>query len=84
MRRGILYLVGVMDWPTRKVLVWRGSNAMDVEFCMEALEEALARFDRPEIDQYGPRQPVRLTTVHRCAAGSWGEYFDGWAGSLDG
>ena len=49
MRRGFLYLVAVMDWSTRKVLSWRVSNTMDVEFCVEALEEALARFGRPEI-----------------------------------
>jgi putative transposase len=40
MRRGFLYLVAVMDWSTRKVLSWRVSNTMDVEFCIEALEEA--------------------------------------------
>jgi putative transposase len=38
-----------MDWATRKVLSWRVSNTLDVEFCLEALEEALARFGRPEI-----------------------------------
>ena len=43
MRRGFLYLVAVMDWATRKVLSWRVSNTMDVEFCLEALEEALGR-----------------------------------------
>lgn len=49
MRRGSLYLVAVMDWASRKVLAWRVSNTMDVEFCLEALEEAMARFGRPEI-----------------------------------
>ena len=49
MWRGFLYLVTVMDWSTRKVLSWRVSNTMNVEFCIEALEEALARFGRPEI-----------------------------------
>jgi putative transposase len=49
MRRGFLFLVAVMDWATRKVLSWRLSNTLDVEFCLEALEEALARFGRPEI-----------------------------------
>jgi len=49
MRRGFLYLVAVMDWSTRKVLAWRVSNTMDVRFCVEALQEALARFGRPEI-----------------------------------
>jgi putative transposase len=49
MRRGFLYLVAIMDWATRKVLAWRVSNTMDVGFCVEALEEALARYGKPEI-----------------------------------
>jgi putative transposase len=49
MRRGFLYLVAVMDWTSRKVLSWRVSNTMDVAFCLEALEEALERFGKPEI-----------------------------------
>jgi putative transposase len=47
--RGFLYLVAVMDWASRAVLAWRLSNTMDVSFCLAALEEALARFGRPEI-----------------------------------
>lgn len=49
MRRGFLYLVAIMDWATRKMLAWRLSNTMDAWFCVTALEEALARFGRPEI-----------------------------------
>jgi putative transposase len=47
--RGFLYLVAVMDWASRAVLAWRLSNTMDVSFCVSALEDALARFGRPEI-----------------------------------
>jgi putative transposase len=47
--RGFLYLVAVMDWASRAVLAWRLSNTMDVSFCVSALEEAQARFGRPEI-----------------------------------
>jgi putative transposase len=47
--RGYLYLVAVIDWASRAVLSWRLSNTMDVSFCVAALEEALARFGRPEI-----------------------------------
>jgi putative transposase len=47
--RGFLYLVAVMDWASRAVLAWRLSNTLDVSFCVSALEEALARFGRPEI-----------------------------------
>ena len=49
MQRGFLYLVAVMDWASRKVLSWRVSNTMDADFCIEALEEALERFGKPEI-----------------------------------
>jgi len=49
MRRGFLYLVAIMDWFSRKVLAWRLSNTMDAEFCVTALEEAVARFGKPEI-----------------------------------
>ena len=49
MRRGFLYLVAIMDWHSRRVLSWWLSNTMDVTFCTEALEEALARHGTPEI-----------------------------------
>jgi len=48
-RRGFLDVVAVMDWATRKVLAWRLSNTMDVEFCIATLEEASAHYGRPEI-----------------------------------
>jgi putative transposase len=48
-RHGFLYLVAIMDWATRKVLAWRLSNTMHASFCVEALEEALARHGPPEI-----------------------------------
>ena len=70
MRRGFLYLVAIMDWATRKVLAWRVSNTMDVEFCLEALEEALARFGKPEIfntDQGSQFTSPRFTGVLRDA-----------------
>ncbi len=47
--RGFLYLVAIMDWATRHVLAWRLSNTMDARFCVEALNEALARNGKPEI-----------------------------------
>ena len=47
--RGFLYLVAIMDWASRAVLAWRLSNSMDVAFCVSALEEALARFGKPDI-----------------------------------
>ena len=38
-----------MNWATRKVLTWRLSNTLDASFCVEALEEAIARYGKPEI-----------------------------------
>ena len=70
MRRGFLYLVAVMDWSTRKVLAWRVSNTMDVAFCVEVLQEALARFGRPEIfntDQGSQFTSTDFTDVLRGA-----------------
>lgn len=49
MPKGFLYLVAVMDWHSRKVLSWRLSNTLHADFCVEALEEALARYGRPAI-----------------------------------
>lgn len=49
MAKGFLYLVAVMDWHSRKVLSWRLSNTMDTGFCLEALEEAIARYGVPEM-----------------------------------
>jgi putative transposase len=49
MARGFVYLVAIIDWFSRKVLAWRLSNSMAADFCVEALEEALAKFGGPEI-----------------------------------
>src|ERR1700720_3366416 len=49
MARGFLYLVVIMDWVSRTVLAWRLSNTLGADFCVDALEEALARYGRPEI-----------------------------------
>lgn len=49
MARGFVYFVGVMDWATRKILSWRLSNTLTADFCVAALEEAIARFGCPEI-----------------------------------
>ena len=49
MRRGFVYLVAIMDWATRKVLAHRVSISMSTDFCVEALDEAIAKYGRPEI-----------------------------------
>jgi putative transposase len=49
MARGFVYLAAVLDWFSRRVLSWRLSITLEADFCIEAVEEALARHDAPEI-----------------------------------
>ncbi len=49
MARGFVYLAAVVDWFSRKVLSWRVSISLDTSFCIEAVEEALARHGKPAI-----------------------------------
>src|ERR1700693_3816005 len=49
MAHGFVYLAAVMDWFSRRVLAWRVSITMEVDFCLDAVDEALARHGRPEI-----------------------------------
>lgn len=49
MAHGFIYLVAIIDWCSRRVLAWRVSNSLEPNFCVEALEEALARYGCPEI-----------------------------------
>jgi len=65
-KRGFLYLVAIMDWQSRKVLSWRLSNTMETQFCIEALEEALARHGVPGIfntDQGSQFTSLEFTAV---------------------
>ncbi len=59
LRRGFLYLTAILDWYSRYVLAWRLSNSLDGDFCLEALDEALARA-RPEI--FNSDQGVQFTS----------------------
>jgi len=61
MSRGFIYLAAVIDWFSRKVLAWRLSITMDVSFCLEALEEALGKYGRPEI--FNTDQGSQFTSV---------------------
>ncbi len=49
MARGFVYLAAVVDWATRRVLSHRVSITMEADFCVEALEEAIAKYGKPEI-----------------------------------
>ena len=68
MARGFVYLVAIVDWATRKILTWRLSNTLTADFCVDALEEALTRYGRPEIfntDQGSQFTSLAFTSVLR-------------------
>lgn len=70
MRKGFLYLVAIMDWYSRKVLSWRLSNSLDTEFCVAALQEALAQYGKPAIfntDQGSQFTSLEFTQVLKDA-----------------
>ena len=61
MARGFVYLVAIIDWFSRRVLAWRVSITLDADFCIEALEEALARFGKPNI--FNTDQGSQFTSI---------------------
>jgi len=66
MAKGFLYLVAVMDWFSRYVLSWRLSTSLHADFCVDALEEALDCYGKPEIfntDQGAQFTSEAFTTV---------------------
>ena len=66
MARGFLYLTVVMDWCTRRILAWRLSNTMEASFCVDAVEEALAKYGCPRIfntDQGSQFTSTEFTSV---------------------
>ena len=54
-------MVAIVDWYSRKVLAWRLSNTLDSRFCVEALEEAIARYGTPDI--FKTDEGVQFTSV---------------------
>lgn len=64
MARGFVYLAAAIDWFSRKVLAWRLSITMDVGFCIEAVEEAMARFGKP----FKQTEPLLLDECSRSAS----------------
>jgi putative transposase len=53
--------VAIVDWYSRKILSWRLSNTLGADFCVAALEEALARFPKPGI--FNTDQGSQFTSV---------------------
>jgi len=66
MEKGFVYLTVIMDWYSRKILSWRLSNTIDNQFCIDALEEAVHRYGKPNIfnsDQGSQYTSERFTDV---------------------
>lgn len=61
MARGFVYLAAVVDWFSRRVLAWRVSIDMAVEFCLDAVAEAMARHGKPDI--FNTDQGSQFTSV---------------------
>ena len=49
MKRGFVYLFAILDWSSRRVLSWRVSNTLTTDFCMEAVQEAISHYGKPDI-----------------------------------
>ena len=84
--RGFLYLVAIIDWASRAVLAWRLSNTMDVSFCLAALEEARAKFGKPEIfnttkARSSLRRPSPARSPKRASRSPWTAAAAGWTTS---
>ena len=71
MYKGWLYLCAVTDWYSRKVLAWRLSNTIDVGFCMQAVQEAIACWGNACYLQHRSGQPIHQRCFHRRTAASW-------------
>jgi len=84
MRRGFLYLMAIVDVFSRRVMAWRLSNTLTVDFCVAALEEALGRHGTPEIFNTDEAAPVHQPCLHRGAGAGKGAYQHGWPGTLGG
>ena len=61
MARGFVYLAAIVDWFSRKVLSWRLSITLETEFFLEAVEEALAHYGKPEI--FNTDQGSQFTSI---------------------
>lgn len=66
LNRGVIYLAAIIDIFSRKVLSWKISNTLDRSFCIEALNESISKYGRPEIfntDQGSQFTSIEFTRV---------------------
>ena len=62
MKRGYVYLAAVVDWSTRRVLSWRLSITLETAFCIEAVEEAITKYGKPDI--FNTDQGSQFTSIN--------------------
>ena len=62
MKRGFMYLTVIMDWYSRRILSWRLSNSLDASFCVSALEDALGKYNEPDI--FNSDQGKQYTSIN--------------------
>ena len=65
MKRGFVYLFAVLDWASRRVLSWRVSNTLTTDFCIEAVQEAINRYGKPDI--FNTDQGCQFTSMEFTA-----------------
>jgi putative transposase len=86
MAHGFQYLVAIIDVGSRKTLSWRVSNTMTPDFCVEALQEALGKYGKPEIfntDQ-GSQGDFQRSSQHLAIGGvAWDDQRVGLQSGLD-
>lgn len=70
--KGFVYLASVLDWFSRRVLSWRVSITLEAAICVKPLEEALARYGRPETFNMARSSPAWRSPVclRRTTSGS--------------
>ena len=83
MRRGFVYLVAIIDWATRRVLAHRVSISMTTDFCVEALEEAIAKYGTPEIFNTDQGSQFTSDDVHQGSQSPRHQDQHGRQGTLD-
>ena len=83
MAHGFLYLVAILDVASRKVLAFRLSNTLTADFCVEALEEAIAKCRGAGDFQHRSRIAIHQRGVDNASEGRRRCDQHGWQGSLD-
>jgi transposase InsO family protein len=81
MARGFIYLAAVLDWFTRRVLSWRVSITLEPDFCIEAVEDVLARHGKPEIFNTDSKN-VHVYRLHQGAGQPRHQNQHGWQGRM--